>query len=414
MEILPEFGVEMHGGKLQNGADVFLFRRKGMPIYLRAAFFAGSHFDNVSGTAHFLEHMLLAGTEKFPIKNKISEYIQRVGGDFGAATNNAILRFDVEIPESQDIGVGTEVLKEILTKPLLELTTIENERGAILAELRSKKSNPKQYIREVSRRISLQGTSSGRSTLGEETSIQSINKEILTNYKNEFVSSGRVAFIASGDIDIDVLCNNLETINLPVSEKFQITEKLPIIQDKTLDIESYPGLEQLQVALLCRTTIENYKEYCALMAVNEIFGVGRGSRLMAKLRYQSGLVYSASSYVFDYPDWGQLAIHFSCNKADLEKVRAIVIDEFQKLSQISEEELSDTQAKISKGFIRNNQTSESWVDFHENYALFYPNSERTAKDYIETINSLTLEDINEVVEKYKSEENFLMAICGDY
>ena len=39
------------------------------------------------GTAHFLEHMLFMGTEKYPLENEYSEFITNNGGDNNAWTS---------------------------------------------------------------------------------------------------------------------------------------------------------------------------------------------------------------------------------------------------------------------------------------------------------------------------------------
>lgn len=413
---LDKFGVTVHGIELKNGVRVFLFQRKGMPIYLRSTFFAGSRFDPIQGTAHFLEHMLLAGTEKFPSKNLIAEYLQRIGGDFGASTNNDILRFNVEIPEASDLDKGCEVLNEMFNKSLFDLKTIENERGAILSEFYNKKSNPKEYIHEVLRRLSLQGSPAGNSTLGNPESINSINRETLLNYKNHSLTSGRVVFLASGDIEIESLRNALENLALPLSNRFKVSEPLPILKDKMIDIEKYPGVEELQVSIFCRTSLESYREYCALKVLSSLLGEGRGSRLITMLRYKHGLVYSIFSNTLDSVDWGIFNIRFSCNKNNLEKVKDLIFQEFTNLLEtgFSDQELLDTKAKIIKGFVRHSQTSDSWVSFHELQALFYPDDFKTADDYINTIDSLTNDDLRQVINKCLKKENFFISICGDY
>lgn len=413
---LEKFGVTVYKEELKNGANIFLFARKGMPIYLRASFFAGSRFDSVSGTAHFLEHMLLAGTKKFPTKNLIADYIQKIGGDFSASTDNNLLRFNIEIPEAEDIDTGIEVISECLTVPLFNEEAIKTEREAILAELRSKKSNPKEYIAEVQRKVALQGTQTARSTLGNEVSIKSITKNDLLNYKKDFINSGRLSFIASGDISIENLKDKLDSLNLESGEKFAIGEKLPIIREKDAEVEFYKGINHLQVALVCRINLENYVEYCALMLLNNVLAVGRGSRLITKLRYENGLAYTVTSSVFDTIDWGTLRIQLSCDNSNLEKVKSLIFKEFSELRQnnISSVELENIKSKISKGSIRSLQTSEAWVAFHENDTLFLPSDLHTVEDYINTINALTLEDIKKIINKYLLEENFYIAICGDY
>lgn len=413
---LDKFNTTCFVNTLDNGARVVLFERKGMPIYIRAVFYSGSRFDSISGTSHFLEHMLLAGTKKFPSKNLIAEHIQKVGGDFGAATSNNILRFNVEIPEKEDLDVGVEILSECLTNSLFSDKTVENERGAIFSEIRNKKNNPKEYIRDVQRRVVLQGTPAARSTLGSVEDVQSISKEDLLKFKQDYVHAGRLTFIVCGDVSVSTLKEKLNSIDFAKGEKFNVEGRLPVIKEKVLDIESYPGMEHLQVSFSCRTNIESYKEYCALKILSNILGGDRGARLVTRLRYENGLVYSVFTNIFHAADWGSLNINLSCDKNNFSKVKEFIFKEFNDLrkSCITADEFKNAKTKTAKGSVRHFQTSQSWVDFHESEAML-PNDElHTVEDYIDTINGLEIENIKSVINKYLFEENFVIAICGDY
>lgn len=413
--ILDRFNTTIHRRILKDGQPLILFQRKGMPIHLMAVFFSGSRFDEIAGTSHFLEHMLVAGSKKFPSKNMIAEYIQKIGGDFGAFTDNNLLRFYVDVPEAEDIRVGIDVLQECLTKPLFDNNTIENERTAILSELRSKKSNPKMYLHEVRRRLALQGTEASRSTLGNEAEIGSITKKILIDFYKKFITTGRVTFVASGDIDIEILKNELEKIELPTESRFITKNNLPIIRDESLDIEHFDTPE-LQSALITRTDIENYKEYCSLMLLSSILGSGRGSRLITRLRYEKGLVYTISTNLFNTLDWGTLTTIFSCKNTDFDEASNLIFKEFDNVVEngVSQQELDNARAWISKGARTTLQTSRSWVDFHETESVFSPQDLHNVEMYISTIQNLELNDIKMVAEKYLKREAIYTAICGDY
>lgn len=415
MKTLDRFGVEIHETKLNNGMRVFLFKRKGMPISLEASFFAGSRFDKIPGTAHFLEHMLVAGTKDFPTKNLISDYLKDIGGDFGASTSNDMLRIWLEIPESTDFWKGVKVLEEILLYPRMDAKTIETERGSIYSEIADRKSHPSSYIWEVMRRLLLQGTVAGNSVLGNSESLKSIDKETLLKHKENYINTSRGVYVVSGDIEMNELCNQLEKINLPISNQFEKPRKLPVIRKEIEDIEQYPDVNQLQVVLANRIDIENYREDCSLRVLLNILGKGRGSRLITKLRYEKGLVYGVFASYITAPDWNGFYVKMSCDKKDLELAKKVVVDIFDDLKKngITKEEFEKTKSGLIKSSIPNFQTSDNWVDFHSYDALFEPDDMETPEDFINEMGSLTLDDIGHAIDKFLRPEEFYTAICGN-
>jgi insulysin len=48
------------------------------------------------GTAHFLEHMLFMGTEKYPSENEYSEFIKNAGGYNNAYTSSTNTNYHFE------------------------------------------------------------------------------------------------------------------------------------------------------------------------------------------------------------------------------------------------------------------------------------------------------------------------------
>ena len=63
---------------------------------------AGSHDVPLAwpGLAHFLEHLLFLGTERFPTDKGLMAYVQRHGGQVNASTRERTTDFFVELPVS--------------------------------------------------------------------------------------------------------------------------------------------------------------------------------------------------------------------------------------------------------------------------------------------------------------------------
>jgi len=121
---------------LANGLRVALQhapRLKRCAAVLRVA--AGSHDVPLAwpGLAHFLEHLLFLGTERFPTSEGLMAYVQRHGGQVNASTRERTTEFFFELPVATFSG-GLERLVDMLTHPRLTLEDQLREREVLHAE----------------------------------------------------------------------------------------------------------------------------------------------------------------------------------------------------------------------------------------------------------------------------------------
>ncbi len=121
---------------LANGLRVSLRhapRLKRSAAVLRVA--AGSHDVPLvwPGLAHFLEHLLFLGTERFPTNEGLMAYVQRQGGQVNASTRERTTDFFFELPVPTFSG-GLDRLADMLTHPRLALEDQLREREVLQAE----------------------------------------------------------------------------------------------------------------------------------------------------------------------------------------------------------------------------------------------------------------------------------------
>ncbi|WP_426135148.1 pyrroloquinoline quinone biosynthesis protein PqqF [Pseudomonas sp. PWP3-1b2] len=121
---------------LANGLRVSLRhapRLKRCAAVLRVA--AGSHDVPLAwpGLAHFLEHLLFLGTERFPTGEGLMAYVQRHGGQVNASTRERTTEFFFELPVATFTG-GLERLADMLTHPRLAIDDQLREREVLQAE----------------------------------------------------------------------------------------------------------------------------------------------------------------------------------------------------------------------------------------------------------------------------------------
>lgn len=125
-----------HTETLANGLRVTLRHVPGLKrsaAALRVA--AGSHDVPLAwpGLAHFLEHLLFLGTERFPTDEGLMAYVQRHGGQVNASTRERTTDFFFELPVSS-FSAGLERLSDMLARPRMNRDDQLREREVLQAE----------------------------------------------------------------------------------------------------------------------------------------------------------------------------------------------------------------------------------------------------------------------------------------
>jgi coenzyme PQQ biosynthesis probable peptidase PqqF len=125
-----------HTETLANGLRVTLRHvpdLKRSAAALRVA--AGSHDVPLAwpGLAHFLEHLLFLGTERFPARQSLMAYVQGHGGQVNARTSERTTDYFFELPPQSFAG-GLERLSDMLAHPRMNPDDQRREREVLHAE----------------------------------------------------------------------------------------------------------------------------------------------------------------------------------------------------------------------------------------------------------------------------------------
>ncbi len=99
-----------------------------------------------AGLAHFLEHMLFLGTEKFPQPGEYQSFISAHGGSHNAYTSGEHTNYFFDI-DAQYFGVALDRFSQFFIAPLFTEKYVERERNAVHSEYKAKIKN--SYRREL-------------------------------------------------------------------------------------------------------------------------------------------------------------------------------------------------------------------------------------------------------------------------
>ncbi|HHN8323402.1 pitrilysin [Morganella morganii] len=101
-----------------------------------------------AGLAHYLEHMVLMGSKRFPEPGNFSDYLAKHGGSHNASTGSNYTDFYFEV-ENNALKGATERLADALAEPLLDPVNADKERNAVNAELTMARSRDGHRMYQV-------------------------------------------------------------------------------------------------------------------------------------------------------------------------------------------------------------------------------------------------------------------------
>ncbi len=104
--------------------------------------------DNQLGLAHYLEHMLLMGSARYPQPDNLAEFLKKHGGSHNASTAAYRTAFYLEV-ENNALAPAVDRLADAIAEPLLDPVNADRERHAVNAELTMARSRDGLRIAQV-------------------------------------------------------------------------------------------------------------------------------------------------------------------------------------------------------------------------------------------------------------------------
>ena len=207
-----------HSHKLPNGLQII---GESSPSARSAAvgFFVntGSRDETpeVSGVSHFLEHMAFKGT-KSRDQRSLELEVENMGAHLNAYTSREQTVYYAKAFK-QDVGSAVGIISDILQNSKLETQAIERERDVILREQEEVDKQLEEVVFDHLHATAFQGQALGRTILGPQENIRSIQRSDLENYIKTNYTADRMVLVGSGGVPHEQLVDLAEKhfSNLP-------------------------------------------------------------------------------------------------------------------------------------------------------------------------------------------------------
>jgi len=310
---------------------------------------AGGRYEpaEISGVAHFIEHLLFKGTGRRSAR-EISEAVEGAGGFLNAFTTEEHTCIFARAHATRFREL-IDVLVDMLLNSRFTPADISKERGVIKEEMAMYRDQPAQFVHDVLHETLWPNHPLGRALTGTEKSLDRIRRSDLLNFLRVNYSAANTLLAVAGPLRHgDVL-----RVFKKFAARFRAGTKPSFIP--VHDEQRAPAVrvftkktEQTQLALGIRTCSHHDERRFALRILNAILGESMSSRLFQILREDKGLAYSVySSWAF-MEDTGALTISAGLDHDDLEKSLRIIARELRKLGETS---VSSAELRRARDFV---------------------------------------------------------------
>lgn len=353
--------------------------------------------SEVSGVSHFLEHMAFKGNEKFSADD-VNLTFDEIGAKYNASTSEEVTTFYAAIlPEYMETAF--EILS-CLIQPSLRQEDFDMEKNVILEEIGMYEDQPTFVAYENLMKSHFSGHPLSRSILGSQKSIQELTCEQMQNYHRSHYQTGNITLAVAGRCEweqlgdfIDKYCSRWPQgkIDRPVQEATPQGDLKIITKDG--------NLQQHVMQMAAAPSAQNPLRYAAEM-LSVIVGDDHNSRMYWDL-VDPGHCESAEIGFNEYDGSGTYMTYFSCQPERTSEIiaRITAIYEDVNRNNVTEEELAQAKNKIaSRVVLRSERPMGRLSSLGGNWV--YRKEYRSVADDLETVQSLSLDEIHKLLEAY--------------
>lgn len=265
------------------------------------AFDAGARTERPeeNGMAHFLEHLVFKGGEKYPTHRDINETAEQLGGVLNAYTSHDLVAFHITV-RAEAAPQAIDLLTDFVARPRIDAQELDRERGVVIQEINRAFDQPSTVAEYLIDRAAFGEHPLGRTVLGPEEHLRSFQRDAILAFRERRWSPAHGGAFLVGNLD-----------HLPEeAELEQALSRFPALTDPepyqaVADFEPQTIVEQretnqshLRMIYRPQVDVSNIAKRAALTIYATLLGGSMSSRLFEEIRERRGLCYSV--YAFDH------------------------------------------------------------------------------------------------------------------
>jgi len=212
--------------KLDNNMEILLIYDKTTPFSATSlSVNIGSYDENIPGLAHFLEHMLFMGTEKYPKENYFHKYISEHGGVHNAYTDSQITNYFYDVQNEYYLK-SLDIFAQFFICPLFSKNMVDREIESVNEEHNKNISNDIRRIKFLFKQYAENNHPSKRFSTGNSNTLKREDiYDKLKEFYNKNYSSNLMKLVILSKINLNILEEHVNQIFSKIKNKNTVKKK---------------------------------------------------------------------------------------------------------------------------------------------------------------------------------------------
>jgi predicted Zn-dependent peptidase len=392
--------MEFKSEKLQNGLVVIgevneSAKSAAVGFFVKTG--ARDETKRINGVSHFLEHMLLKGTEKLSAL-EVNEAFDRTGAQFNAFTSEENTVYYAAVLPEYLLEV-TQLWAELM-RPALRDDDFTIEKNVIKEEIAMYKDSPSFDAMERCRTLHFDGHPCGNSVLGSEESIDGLAAKQMRDYFTSRYAPNNMVLACAGNFDWD----RFRCLAAEYCGSWQSRTVSRALEDcggsrKKERIEKANLVREHVCLMSAGVSAQDPRRFAAAL-LGTIIGDDVGSRFFWELVDKA--LAETATIQFDAMDGtGAFCSYIQCSSENVAKVLDTVGGIFDGLARdgITKEELRAAKNKVLSALvIKNELPMGRLVDLGFNW--IYLEQHRTIEQDVSAIKAVTVDHLHSLLEQF--------------
>ncbi|MDP8942827.1 MAG: insulinase family protein [Actinomycetota bacterium] len=342
---------------LENGLPLVSLEMEGTrSATVLVAFDAGARTERPeeNGMAHFLEHLVFKGGEKYATYRDVNSTAERLGAELNAYTSHDVVAFHITC-RAEVVMDAADLLTDFVGRARLDPDELDRERGVVIQEIARSDDQPAAVASRLLDRAAFGDHPLGRSVLGPAEHLRTFSRDAILAFRERRWSPARGgAFVAGNLSAVDEPRLGELLGRFPARPEPPPADPAPAFERRVLVEPRETNQSHLRLHWPAPADPGDLGQRAALSVYSTLLGGSMGSRLFDEIREQRGLCYAIRSHAWAHADATSVEVSSGLDSAKCLEAHGRIREIVEELATDgpTEEELDRARAYAAGATVR--------------------------------------------------------------